>query len=309
MRASSISILFFALLQTAASPVGGQELSQEQLDTQLANWSELGWSDYDFVFARSCFCTENYRRPGLVQVRAGVIAGVQDPSTRLPLDPELYLTIEQLFGALQSGIDDNAEMISVTFDENAFYPTNMYIDTSLLIADEEVGYSAENATNQLSMVGCDFENPRPCAGDFIDQLAAAVRNNDQSHEYDFDSNGEVNARDLVHYVEKELDTFIGDSNLDGEFNSADIVHVMRIAEYEDEVSGNSGWVSGDWNGNGDFESDDWVFALSKGNYEQGPRTMARAVPEPNASCGLMISAVLVFGARRRACKNPLLSLG
>ena len=37
---------------------------------------------------------------------------------------------------------------------------------------------------------------------------------------------------------------LGDSNLDGEFNSADLVTVFAAAEYEDGLEANSTWATG-----------------------------------------------------------------
>ena len=48
------------------------------------------------------------------------------------------------------------------------------------------------------------------------------------------------------------------------------------------------WGSGDWNGDGDFTSDDIVTALADGGYEQGPRAAVAAVPEPNSLVPLML---------------------
>ncbi len=61
----------------------------------------------------------------------------------------------------------------------------------------------------------------------------------------------------------------GDSNLDGVFDSADIVEVLKRGEYEDNVPLNSSWSDGDWDGNGDFESSDFVYAIQAGHYVYG----------------------------------------
>jgi hypothetical protein len=59
---------------------------------------------------------------------------------------------------------------------------------------------------------------------------------------------------------------IGDSNEDGQFDSADLVHVFQTAQYEDGVAGNSRWEGGDWNGDGEFDTADLVLAFQSGNY-------------------------------------------
>ena len=58
----------------------------------------------------------------------------------------------------------------------------------------------------------------------------------------------------------------GDSNGDGIFNSADFVFVFLNGEYEDGIPGNSTFEEGDWDGDGDFTSRDFIFAFLQGTY-------------------------------------------
>lgn len=58
----------------------------------------------------------------------------------------------------------------------------------------------------------------------------------------------------------------GDVNLDGIFDSADLVALMALGEYEDEIAGNSSFLQGDFDGDGDFTSSDLVEALALGWY-------------------------------------------
>ncbi|MCP4192839.1 MAG: sugar-binding protein [Pirellulaceae bacterium] len=99
------------------------------------------------------------------------------------------------------------------------------------------------------------------------------------------------------YIHNEMNTWVGDSNCDGVFNSSDFVSVFTAGEYEDAVVGNSTWVSGDWNGDKEFNSSDFVFAFTDGGYEQGKRPAA-AVPEPSSSL-LMLWGVVALFARRK----------
>ena len=137
------------------------------------------------------------------------------------------------------------------------------------------------------------------AGD-IDALAAAIKSGSMDALYDLDGNGAVEAADRSHLIGTILNTFLGDSNLDGEFNSSDFVAVFTVGEYEDGVDGNSGWADGDWNGDMEFDSSDFVAAFGEAAYEKGPKGPAAAVvPEPSAvimaSIGLMM-----FLMRRRS---------
>jgi hypothetical protein len=58
----------------------------------------------------------------------------------------------------------------------------------------------------------------------------------------------------------------GDANIDGVFNSGDLVHVFQIDEYEDAIAGNLTWSDGDWTNDNEFDSGDLVKAFQDGNY-------------------------------------------
>lgn len=68
---------------------------------------------------------------------------------------------------------------------------------------------------------------------------------------------------------------IGDVNLDGRFNTSDLVLVLQHGKYE--TGEPALWADGDWTGDGLFGTADLVLALQAGQYEQ-PNTLL--VPEP-----------------------------
>ena len=75
-----------------------------------------------------------------------------------------------------------------------------------------------------------------------------------------------------------VDANPGDANLDGVFNSADLVAVFKIGKYE---SGESAiWQEGDWNSDQFFDSNDLVLAFQAGHYvpasQAGKAEMAAA---------------------------------
>ena len=122
----------------------------------------------------------------------------------------------------------------------------------------------------------------------IDLLAAGIGVGVDSNFYDVNQDDEVNEFDHVSWVEGIANTYYGDSNLDGEFNSGDLVAVFNAGEYEDAIDLNSGWASGDWNGDSEFTTTDLVRAFQGGGYEQGPKSAIRAVPEPSTlGCGVV----------------------
>jgi hypothetical protein len=100
----------------------------------------------------------------------------------------------------------------------------------------------------------------------IDRLCMAIRSGEVSPLFDLDSDGSVNLQDLDVLVLDILRTKFGDANLDGLYNSSDLVTVFQAGEYEDGIAGNSGWSEGDWNCDGDFTTADLVDTFIRGGY-------------------------------------------
>ncbi|MDG2380411.1 MAG: PEP-CTERM sorting domain-containing protein [Pirellulaceae bacterium] len=100
----------------------------------------------------------------------------------------------------------------------------------------------------------------------------------------------------VNYVHDVLGTWMGDSDLDGQFNSGDFVQVFGAAKYE--VDEAAVWSEGDWNGDSRFNSADFVTAFSDGGYEKGPYNAAQVVPEPSSAV-LLLGALALCAIRRK----------
>ncbi len=132
----------------------------------------------------------------------------------------------------------------------------------------------------------------------LDLISAAVRTANPDIKYDANKDNAVNDADRVNWVTTLKKTYIGDANLDGEFNSGDFVQVFQRGEYEDGVAGNSSWADGDWNNDTEFDSGDFVAAFQGGGFEAGPRAAVSAVPEPS-SLGLLLVTGLLAARRAR----------
>ena len=63
------------------------------------------------------------------------------------------------------------------------------------------------------------------------------------------------------------------------FDSQDLVAAFAAGEYEDDVDGNSTFEEGDWNGDGDFNTTDLVFAFQLGDYEPASPALIGAAVE------------------------------
>jgi hypothetical protein len=154
-----------------------------------------------------------------------------------------------------------------------------------------------NLADDVDPLG-DFDGNGVLNADDIDLLALEVRRATSLSSFDLNGDAIVDSNDLRVFVHDLRQTYFGDANLDGEFNSSDLVAVFEAGEYEDNLAGNSTWATGDWDGDGDFSSSDLVAAFQDGGYEQGPREAVASVPEPS-SCLLIISGLLLL-ARRQA---------
>lgn len=124
----------------------------------------------------------------------------------------------------------------------------------------------------------DFNNDGVLSNDDLDALMRHM-NGDGSIYFDVTDDMFLDDDDFERWVFELRNTWIGDANLDGEFNSGDLVQVFQASEYEDGIAGNSTWSTGDWNADREFDSGDLVTAFQNGGFEQGPRPAA-AVPEP-----------------------------
>ena len=163
----------------------------------------------------------------------------------------------------------------------------------LLITENDFGYIRR--VEWLGMPG-DFDNNLILDVDDIDMLTAGIREGVDNHRFDVDDSGLIDDADRQHWIEALKNTYFGDANLDGEFNSTDFVVVFQAAEYEDNVEGNSTWATGDWDGDGEFTSSDFVKAFTNSCYENsclGPR-VATVVPEPSSLQGSGVLMAMLF---------------
>ena len=118
---------------------------------------------------------------------------------------------------------------------------------------------------------------------------------------------DLNDDELVDYDDRQMwvndlkNTWIGDANLSGEFNSGDMVQVFVAGKYEKPET--AGWEEGDFNGDTLFGSSDMVAAFVGGGYEKGqkeggPNPAVNAVPEPGGWLLLSLGVASLLPLRR-----------
>ena len=114
----------------------------------------------------------------------------------------------------------------------------------------------------------DFDDNEIVEVEDIELLCSGIRLSPEDLQFDLTRDGVVNHADLAYFLTGILNTSAGDSNLDGIFDSSDLVAVFIPGEYEDGIDGNSTWREGDWNCDGDFGTADLVAAFRAGRYSQ-----------------------------------------
>jgi hypothetical protein len=151
----------------------------------------------------------------------------------------------------------------------------------------------------------DFDASGALDAEDIDMLVARIRGAPFSRNwlrdaaFDFNEDAIVDQTDHRIWVKDLKHTWYGDANLDGQFNSSDMVQVFAAAKYENDYSSIASWSEGDWNGDGEFDSTDMVTAFVDGGYEKGLRTDTVVVPEPGPWLLLVMAVVSLLTVQRR----------
>ncbi len=136
-------------------------------------------------------------------------------------------------------------------------------------------------------------------GDLDLQASVGIVNQDLT--YDANKDGVVDTADRVVWVNDFKNTWMGDANLDGLFNSSDLVTVFSFAKYETGEAAT--WEQGDWDGDQAFDSGDLVAAFGNAGYNAGqrpggPNPAAAAIPEPSSLVLLLIGLIALTRNRK-----------
>jgi hypothetical protein len=124
----------------------------------------------------------------------------------------------------------------------------------------------------------DFDDDFQLTVSDIDNLASTLRAGGADLKFDSNYDGVLNTADHQAWIRYLKRTWFGDADLNGEFNSSDLVVVFTAGKYETDSLAT--WSEGDFNGDQRFGSGDLVTAFQDGGYEKGPRAAVSAVPEP-----------------------------
>lgn len=136
-------ILITLIVMLAACSAGGSELSRNQ-----QKWQDANITHYRFELSIGCFCAFRDQMPLTVEVRDEQIVHMATVDGTLVLDTDQnyefyapHATIDLLFAELDAALNDGADSVTVTYDSTYGFPTEIGIDYSQEIADEEAYYS------------------------------------------------------------------------------------------------------------------------------------------------------------------------
>jgi hypothetical protein len=186
--------------------------------------------------------------------------------------------------------DENSLVVTMPEYQGGYVGIQLYAQT-------DVEFDNFTITPLDDTVEGDFDGSGALDAADIDDLTVQVAGGTNPAAYDLNGDSAVNAADMTVWIKDLYNSWIGDANLDGQFNSSDLVAVLSSGTYEANVD--STWSSGDFNGDRRTNSGDLVAALSDGGYEAGPRAAVQAVPEPTGAALSAAALAMLMVLRRR----------
>jgi hypothetical protein len=139
--ATSLTTVEIAQYKPATS-----NLQQFRVNRKL--WREKNIKNYRYTLTRSCFCLIEARGPVVITVKNGIPTSIKSVATGKEVsNPEYfekYKTIPKLFNEIADAIARKADSIDVQYNSKLGYPTQINIDYSSQIADEELYLTIED---------------------------------------------------------------------------------------------------------------------------------------------------------------------
>ena len=117
---------------------------QEEFDVNRALWDAAAIHDYSMSFQRLClFCSVEFLIPVRITVRGDTIYEVTDLDTEAPVEEPAagaFLTIDGVFDVIRDAINQNAAEIDARYNSTFGYPTDVTIDLSRSLFNDETQF-------------------------------------------------------------------------------------------------------------------------------------------------------------------------
>ena len=143
--------LFGSLL--LASTMGGCLTSPDdadELSRQRRKWESQGITDYRVLSRMSCFCVGDATTQVVLHVLNRRLVSVSRAVDLSPVPPSewafRYYTIDEMFDLIADAQAKGASEVRVTYDAGLGYPTEVYLDLSSRVADDERQFEISGLT-------------------------------------------------------------------------------------------------------------------------------------------------------------------
>lgn len=138
-----ITAILPLMLLTGCALFGEDDDDVSEVTQQRRQWERLTIDAYEYDLTILCFCASI--DPVRVQVRGDTVFSAVLVETGEPVEePYRSRTIDELFDVIEDAVAQDAAQLEVEYDEAFGFPTHIYVDYSITIADEERTYVAEN---------------------------------------------------------------------------------------------------------------------------------------------------------------------
>ncbi|MBJ44547.1 MAG: hypothetical protein CMJ80_14955 [Planctomycetaceae bacterium] len=178
--------------------------------------------------------------------------------------------------------------LTLDFNRDLGSNQDFFVDGTGVTRDAMITFIPSEVVVEGSPVPCDVDGNGRLDAQDIDSMARSIQAGHHPSEYDLNTDSQVNFADFQLLIESPncLNTWIGDSDLNGQFDEQDIVVAFIAGKYLTDKE--ASWADGDWNGNLTFTEQDFVSAFIAGGYLQGPRSAVAAVPEPTSGLLMLL---------------------
>ncbi len=173
--------------------------------------------------------------------------------------------------------------------DSAAFVIDTWSSTGLAAAFDEI------SSVSLLLPG-DYNRNRTLDGADLDLQADAIFLGKDPPAFDLTGDGFVDPQDRSFWIHELFDTWYGDADLNGQFDSQDFIDVFIAGKYE--TGARATWGEGDWDGNTVFDSWDVIAAFIDGGYESAHRARMASVPEPSAALLALIGGISCYAFRR-----------
>jgi hypothetical protein len=254
------------LTEEVKDAIKGEAIRWGTAPSNVPDWqAETEWLLSTYFPNRREGVLGQYRRIGLYPITDAPVFSQQ--GGRIAPDEQLSMAAAQ--GQIYYTLDGSDPKLP----DGSVSPSALLYAGPITLADDVLVRARALAADEWSVVNHaaftvavtgDFDANGLIDAADIDLLCQQIRATTPDSAFDLTSDGQVNQQDHEHLVENILQTRYGDANLDGIFDSTDLISVLQSQRYEQAVE--STWASGDWNCDGVFGTEDLVLAFQKGGF-------------------------------------------